>query len=63
MSRARRWNDSARRSAANVSVQARKCPACRSTDALRKERPDEKGAVLIWCRFCSFTETKGRNAL
>lgn len=52
-----------RRSAANVSVNARRCPWCRSNDALRKERPDANGAVLVWCRFCTFTETQGRNAL
>ena len=52
-----------RRSLANVSVNGRRCPHCQSADALRKERPDEKGAVLTWCRFCPFTETKGRNAL
>ena len=52
-----------RRSAAFVSVRARRCPQCRSTDALRIERPDRNGAVLTWCRFCTFTETKGRNAV
>jgi hypothetical protein len=58
-----RRRDGGRRSAANVSVNARRCPWCRCNDALRMESPGPDGSVIVWCRFCTFTETKGRNAL
>ena len=56
-----RTNKRGKRSAANVSVTARRCPVCRNNDALRVRQLENKVSET-WCRFCTFTETRGRHA-
>ena len=51
------------RSIAFRSELGRRCPSCYRTDALNISFDRDRKSSTSVCRFCGFTETKGRNVL